>query len=98
MTNIKIHAFIKKLVEIGTEDSFTLLSGKKHLLEPKTIQKLMEEAVFVKNNACGHSYKITLSEFIKSSKNCKTCLSTQVSSTSDEKTVIYNSLHNTQAI
>ena len=98
MTNIEMHEFIKKLVEAGTEDRFTLLAGKKFLLEPKTIHNLMEEAVFVKNNTCGHRYKITLCEFIKSSKDCKTCLSTHVSLPSDGKTMIYNSLHITQAI
>ena len=98
MTNIEMHWFIKKLVESGTADRFTLLPDKKHLLEPQTIQKLMKESIFVKNNTCGHSYKITLCEFIKSSKDCKTCLSTQMSSTSGRKTIIYNSLHNTQAI
>ena len=98
MTNIEMHEFIKKLVEAGTEDRFTLLSGKKHILETQTIQKLMEEVIFVKNNTCGHRYKITLCEFIKSSKECRTCLSTHVSFPADGKTVIYNSLHNTQTI
>ena len=98
MTNIEMHEFIKKLVEAGTENRFTLLSSEKHLLETQTIQKLMEEAIFVKNNTCGHRYMINLCEFIKSNKECKTCLSTQVSLPSDRKTVLYNSLHNTQAI
>jgi len=97
MKNTEIHQFIKKLVEAGTENRFALLAGKKHLLESQTIQKLMKEAVFVRNNACGHRYKITLSEFIQSPKVCKACLSTQGSSTLSDKTVIYNSLHNTQA-
>jgi len=98
MTSIEIHWFIKKLVEPGTEGRFTLLTDKKHLRESKTIQKFMKESIFVKNNTCGHKYKITLCEFIESNKDCKTCLSTQVSSTSSIKTVIYNSLHNTHAI
>ncbi|MBA1420718.1 MAG: hypothetical protein FAF03_07675 [Epsilonproteobacteria bacterium] len=98
MTNIEIYMFIKKLVEAGTENRFTLLSGKKHLLKTQTIQKLMKEVIFVKKNTCGHRYKITLFEFIKSSKDCKTCLYTHVSFPADRKTVIYNSLHNTQAI
>ena len=98
MTNIEMYEFIKKLVEAGTKDRFTLLTSKKYLQEHQTIQTLMEEAVFVKNNTCGHRYKITLCEFIESSKACKTCLSAQVSSTSNEKTVLYNSLHNTQTI
>ena len=98
MTNIEIHEFIKKLVEAGTKDRFTLLTDKKHLQELQTIHKAMKESIFVKNNICGHRYKVTLCEFIESSKVCKTCLSTQVSSPSDRKTVIYNSLHNTQAI
>jgi len=98
MTNTEIHAFIKKLVEPGTEGRFTLLADKKYLREPQTIQKLMKESIFVKNNTCWHRYNITLGEFIQSSKVCKICLSTQTSSTSSKKTVIYNSLHNTQAI
>lgn len=98
MTNIEMHEFIKKLVEAGTKDRFTLHTSKKHLQKHQTIQKLMEEAIFIKNNTCGHSYKITLCEFIKSSKNCKTCLSSHVSLPSNRKTVIYNSLHNTQSI
>ena len=98
MANIEMHEFIKKLVEAGTKDRFTLLTSKKHIQEHQTIQKLMKEAVFVKNNTCGHRYMITLCEFIKSSKDCKTCLSTHVSFPADWETVIYNSLHNTQAI
>jgi len=98
MTNTEIHTFIKKLVEPGTEGRFTLLTDKKHLREPQTIQKLMKESIFVKNNICRHSYNITLGEFIQSSKVCKTCFSTQASSPSSKKIVIYNSLHNTQAI
>jgi superfamily II helicase len=98
MTNIEMHVFIKKLVEAGTEDRFTLLAGKKFLLEPKTIHNLMEEAVFVKNNTCKHSFKITLDAFIKSNKSCKTCLSTKMCAITDRNTVINNSQHNTQAI
>ena len=60
MSNIEIHRFIKKLVESGTEDRFTLLTDRKHLQEPQTIQKLMKESIFVKNNICGHRYKMTL--------------------------------------
>ena len=98
MTNTEIHKFIKKLVEPGTEGRFTLLADKKYLREPQTIQKIMKESISVTNNTCGHRYKITLDEFIQSSKVCKTCFSTQASSPSSKKIVIYNSLHNTQAI
>ncbi len=89
---------MKKLVEAGTKDRFTLLSDKQQLHKPLSIQKLLKESIFIKNNTCGHRYKIALGEFIKSDKVCITCLSTQVSSPLDVKTVLYNSLHNTRAI
>jgi hypothetical protein len=89
---------IKKLVEAGTKDVFTLLSDKRQLQKPLTIQKLLKESIFIKNNTCGHRYKIALGEFIKSDKACITCLSPQVSTTSVRKTVICNSLHNAHAI
>jgi len=98
LTNNEIQKFIKKLVEPGTEDRFTLLADKKYLREPQTIQKLMKESIFVENNTCRHRYNITIGEFIQSPKVCKTCFSTQISSLSSRKIVIYNSLHNTQAI
>lgn len=98
MKNIEIHRFIKKLVETGTEERFTLLDDKKYLWEPQTIQKFMEESIFVKSNICGHSYNITLVEFIANNKVCKRCLSTRVTSTSKSSTVMSNSLHNIQTI
>jgi len=97
-TVLKSGDIAKKLVESGTADRFTLLPDKKHLLEPQTIQKLMKESIFVKNNTCGHSYKITLDAFIKSSKSCKPCLSTKMNALAGGNTVIYNSQHNTQTI
>ena len=90
--------FIKKLVEPGTENKFTLLSNKTQLEEPQTIQNLMKKSIFVKHNTCGNRYNITLGEFIVNNKVCKTCLSTKVTWTSDSSTVMYDSLHNTQAI
>jgi len=60
-----MQGFIKKMVEAGTEDRYTLLSHKKHLGEPQHMQKLMRELIIVKNNTCEHFHEIALGEFIK---------------------------------
>ena len=98
MRKIMLLAFIKRIVEKGTDDRYTLLPLNKPMDESLTIQKSMQEIINVRNNTCEHSYEITIDEFIKNNKVCKTCLSTKISPISDGSTVIYNSLHNTQTI
>ena len=90
--------FVKRIVEKGTDDRYTLLPFNKPMDEPLTIQKSMQEIINVRNNTCKHCYEITIDDFIKNNKVCKTCLSTKISPVSNESTVIYNSLHNAQTI
>ena len=98
MRKIMLHTFIKRIVEKGTDDRYTLLSLNNPIDKPLTIQKSMQEIINVKNNTCGHSYELTVSEFIKNNKICKTCLLSQDRHISGENNSICYSLHNTQTI
>jgi len=98
LKKIKLLSFIKRIVEDGTDYSYTLLSLDKPIDASLALQKSMQEIIHVQHNTCNHSFKITLDAFIKSNKSCKTCLSTKVCAISDGNTVINNSQHNTQAI
>lgn len=98
MNNVMMQEFIKRIVEKGTADRYTLLPAKKPIEEPLTIQKSMQEIINVKNYTCDHSYEITVSEFIKNNKVCKTCLFSQDRHIFDDNNAICYSLHNTQTI
>ncbi len=93
-----LHAFIKRIVEKGTDDRYTLLPLNKPMDEPLTIQKSMQEIINVRNNTCEHSYEITIDEFIKNNKVCKTCLLIHNRHISSDNEAVCYSLHNTQTI
>jgi hypothetical protein len=98
LKKIKLLSFIKRIVEDGTDDSYTLLSLDKPIDASLTMQKSMQEIIHVQHNTCKHSFKITLDAFIKSNKSCKICLPTKMCAITDRNTVINNSQHNSQAI
>ena len=98
MNNVMMQAFIKRIVEKGTNDRYTLFPAKKPIEVHLTIQKSMQEIINVKNNTCGHSYEITVSEFIKNDKVCNACLLSQDRHISSDNNAICYSLHNTQMI
>ena len=98
MKKIMLHTFIKRLVEKGTDDRYTLLPLNKPMDESLTIQKSMQEIINVRNNTCEHSYEITIDEFIKNNKVCKSCLLVHNRHISSDNEAVYYSLHNTQTI
>ena len=52
-------AFIKRIVEKGTDDGYTLLPLNKPMDESLTIQKNMQEIINVRNNTCEHITALT---------------------------------------
>ena len=97
MRKIIWQEFIKGIVEKGTNDRYALLSAKRPMEEPLSIQKIMKEIISVKSNTCGHSYDVTVGEFIKNHKACKVCLLAHDRHISNDTGTICYSLHNTQA-
>ena len=93
-----LHAFIKRIVEKGTDDRYTLLPLNKPMHKPLTIHKSMQEIINVRSNTCGHRHEITIDEFIKNNKVCKTCLLIHNKHISSDNETVSYSLHNTQTI
>ena len=92
-----IRTLFRKIVEIGTSHTFTLLYIPTNNKKTSTLQNAMQQNIIVKNTLCGHTYEISFNDFLQSNKICKVCTLSEIAESSTHKVVNKYSQHNIQA-